>query len=76
MRTLLLIPLLAMLAACATDRQISDYVCTHQVSVRLSALTAINAAAGIKDPVARQAAIDGANTTLALIDACPPFAAP
>ena len=75
MRVLLLAPFL-MLAGCATDRQISDYVCTHQISVRLSAETALKAAASMKDPVARQTAIDTANTTLAQIDACPPSRRP
>lgn len=76
MRKYILMPILAaaaLLSGCATDRQISDYVCTHQISVRASAETAIRAAASIKDPVARQAAIDTANTTLALLDACPPI---
>lgn len=71
MRTLYLTPLL-LLAGCVSDRNIADYVCTHQISVRLSAETALRAAASIKDPTARQAAIDTANTTLALVDACPP----
>lgn len=77
MRALFVLPILAaaaLLSGCATDRQISDYVCSHQISVRASAETAIRAAASIKDPVARQAAIDTANTTLALVDACPPVA--
>jgi len=76
MRALFVLPILAavaLLSGCATDRQISGYVCSHQISVRASAETAIRAAASIKDPVARQAAIDTANTTLALVDACPPI---
>lgn len=76
MSALFVLPILAavaLLSGCATDRQISDYVCSHQISVRASAETAIRAAASIKDPVARQAAIDTANTTLALADACPPI---
>lgn len=69
MRILYLTPLL-LLAACVTDRQAMSYVCSHQISVRLSAETALKAAVAIKDPVARQAAIDGANATLALVDSC------
>jgi len=69
MRPLYLAPLL-LLAGCVTDRQAMSYVCSHQISVRLSAETALKAAVAIKDPVARQAAIDGANATLALVEAC------
>lgn len=52
MKLFLLASLLA-LTACATDRQISDYACLHQISVRARALTAVRSTETIKDPVAR-----------------------
>ena len=71
MRKLFLLPL-PLLAGCVSDRDASSYVCNHQIGVRLSAETTLKASATIEDPVARQAAINAANTTLALADACPP----
>lgn len=73
MKLLMLLAPLA-LTACVTDRQAMTYVCSHQISVRLSAETALKAAVAIKDPVARQAAIDGANATLRLVEGCGPVA--
>ncbi len=61
----------ASLSACA-DTKLTNYVCTHQVALTVSANAAIANAALIKEPALRQAAIDGANTTLALIAHCDP----
>lgn len=58
------------LTGCVTDRRFSDYVCTHQTSVTIAANAALSSADKIKDPVARQAAIDTANATLDAVAAC------
>lgn len=60
------------LSACVTDRRLSDYVCTHRTSVTIAANAALSKAGEIKDPIARQAAIDTARATLDAVAACPP----
>lgn len=61
------------LTDCTTlsDNKLMDNICSHQITLRISANAALANAPNIKDAVLRQAAIDGANTTLALIAACP-----
>jgi hypothetical protein len=64
--------LASMLAGCVTDSQISTSVCSHRIAVRFAANQAMQAAELIKDPSARQAAMDAAQVTLDLVNACPP----
>ena len=61
------------LTGCATlsDSQVSNYTCTHQLLLTTGANAALANANLIQDPVARQAAIDAANTTLSLVAMCP-----
>lgn len=65
--------LASMLSGCITDSQLSKDVCSHQIAVRFAANQAMQAAQLIKDANARQVAIDAAQTTLDLVNACPPI---
>lgn len=60
------------LAGCVSDTKLSNYICTHQVSLGIAANAALDNAPAIKDTTVRQATIDSANTTLALIAKCNP----
>jgi len=59
-----------MLAGCA-DRQLTDYICTHQISTVAGANFALANADKIKDETLRNASIATANIQLALVKACP-----
>lgn len=74
--TFILVILVFALSGCATDRQVGDYVCTHQISLTAAANAALRNAESIKDPALRAATIEGANATLALVAACPPTDGP
>lgn len=63
------------LAGCA-DKQIATDICSHQIATTIAANEALSNAALIKDPVARQAAIDAANTLLMLVAQCPAVGTP
>ncbi len=65
--------LASMLTGCVTDSQLGKGICSHQIAVRFAANQAMQAAQLIKDPNARAAAIDAAQTTLDLVNACPPI---
>lgn len=60
------------LSGCVSDKKLENYVCTHQVSLTIAAQAAIANAPSIKDTTVRQATIDSANTTLALVARCDP----
>lgn len=66
-----------LLSGCVGLRdRVSDYICNNPVKVELGARAALEAAAEIKDPVARAAAIQAANALLEAVAACPPKVAP
>src|SRR4051812_2512180 len=60
------------LSGCVTDNKLDNYICTRQVSLTIGANAALAHAPLIKDVAVRQATIDGANTTLALVARCDP----
>lgn len=79
MKRIIMLAACAAVAACSSgcaDKQIATDICSHQIATTVAANEALSNAALIKDPVARQAAIDAANTLLMLVAQCPAVGTP
>ena len=71
MKILILLAGAMALASCATDRQIMDNICSHQIATRDAANAALRVAERQPDSLAKELAIDQANATLDRLAACP-----